>query len=185
LKINHSENLFGGKTVSKQKLITKNIDSLIDMLASKNSTIRRNARKSLVALGKPAVPSLNRTLQKSKINHVRWEAAKTLGAISDARAIPSLLKALEDSDIDVIWLAAEGLRKFKKAAWSKLLRALIKSGEDSVLLRHGVHHVLKNQKEDGFNDLLKALNKALESNSAQETTTIAAYDILKRLKAKS
>jgi hypothetical protein len=52
-------------------------------------------------------------------------------------------------------------------------------------LRHGVHHVLKNQKEDGFNDLLKALNKALESNSAQETTTIAAYDILKRLKAKS
>ena len=171
--------------MSKQKMITTKIESLIDMLASKNSTIRRNARKSLVALGKPAVPSLNRTLQKSKINHVRWEAAKTLGAIGDARAIPSLVKALEDSDIDVIWLAAEGLRKFKKAAWPKLLRALVKSGEDSVLLRHGVHHVLKNQKEYGFNDLLKALNKALESNSAQETTTIAAYDILKRLKAKS
>jgi hypothetical protein len=62
---------------------------------------------------------------------------------------------------------------------------LIKSGEDSVLLRHGVHHVLKFQKEEGFNDLLKALTKALESNSAQETTTIAAYDILKRMKAKS
>ena len=36
-----------------------------------------------MALGKPAVPSLIRTLQNSKEDHVRWEAAKTLGAIGD------------------------------------------------------------------------------------------------------
>jgi HEAT repeat protein len=171
--------------MSKQKTTDTNIESLIDMLTSKNSTIRRKARKLLVTLGKPAVPSLSRVLRNSKVSHFRWEAAKTLGAIGDIRAIPSLVKALEDSDIDVTWLAAEGLRKFKKAAWPKLLRALIKSGEDSVLLRHGAHHVLLHQKADGFNDLLKTLTKALESNSAQESTTIAAYDILKRMKAKS
>ena len=153
--------------MSKQKMTGTNIESLMDMLASKNSVTRQRARKSLVTLGKPAVLSLTRALKNSKLNHLRWEAAKTLGAIGDTKAIPSLVQALEDSDMDVTWLAAEGLRKFKKAAWSKLLRALIKSGEDSVLLRHGVHHVLKFQKEEGFNDLLKALTKALESNSAQ------------------
>jgi len=171
--------------MKEKKMTGTNIESLIDLLASKNSAIRQKARKSLVALGKPAVSSLNRALQKSKINHVRWEAAKTLGEIGDTKSITSLVKALEDSDIDVNWLAAEGLRKFKKAAWLKLLTVLVKSGEDSVLLRHGAHHVFLNQREAGFNDLLKALTKALESNTAQESTTIAAYDILKRMKAKS
>ena len=171
--------------MSKQKLIGTNLESLIDLLASKNGATRMKARKSLVALGKPAVPSLNRTLQYSKEDHVRWEAAKTLGAIGDVRSIPALVCALEDSDQGVVWLAAEALRKFKKIAWPPLMRALMKSTQDSVLLRTGAHHVLRNQKEDGFNDLLMTLRKALESNSAPESTPLAASDILKRLKIKS
>jgi HEAT repeat protein len=119
------------------------------------------------------------------VDHIRWEAAKTLGAIGDTRAIPSLVKALEDSDSDVTWLAAEALRNFKKVAWPQLLRALIKSKPDSVLLRQGAHHVFRNQKEDGFNDLLATLRTALESSSASESTPFAASNILKRLKAKS
>jgi HEAT repeat protein len=100
--------------MSKQKMTGTNIESLMDMLASKNSVTRQRARKSLVTLGKPAVLSLTRALKNSKLNHLRWEAAKTLGAIGDTKAIPSLVQALEDSDMDVTWLAAEGLRKFKK-----------------------------------------------------------------------
>jgi HEAT repeat protein len=142
------------------------------------------ARKSLVALGKSAVPSLIRTLQNSKQDHVRWEAAKTLGAIGDIRSIPVLVNALEDSDSGVAWLAAEALRKFKKAAWPALLRALIKSKCDSVLLRQGTHHVLRNQKEDGFNDLLAILRTALESSTASESTPFAASNLLKRMKTK-
>jgi HEAT repeat protein len=171
--------------MSRQKWTGTNIESLMVMLTSKKGAIRRKARESLVALGKPAVSSLTRALQNSKVDHVRWEAAKTLGAIGDARAIPSLVKALEDSDTDVTWLAAEGLRRFKKAAWPQLLRALAKSGTDSTLLRHGAHHVLRNQKEDGFNDLLATLTKALESNAAQESAPLAAYDILRKMKATS
>ena len=157
----------------------------MDMLASKDGMTRQRARKSLVVIGKPAVSSLTQTLQNSKVDHVRWEAAKALGAIGDARAIPSLVNALEDSDTDVRWLAAEALRNFKKAAWPALLRALIKRGPDSDLLCHGAHHVLRNQKEDGFTDLLSTLTAALESDTFQETTSAAAYDILKRMKAKS
>jgi len=52
-------------------------------------------------------------------------------------------------------------------------------------LRQGAHHVLRNQKENGFNDLLASLREDLESNTVQESTPIAAYAILKRMNAKS
>jgi thioredoxin-like negative regulator of GroEL len=171
--------------MSEQKLTGTNLESLIDLLESKNGATRMKARKSLVALGKPAVSSLIRTLQNSKQDHVRWEAAKTLGSIGDTRSIPVLVNALEDSNPDVAWLAAEALRKFKKAAWPVLLRALIKSKPESVLLRQGMHHVLRNQKEDGFNDLLATLMKSLKSNSVPISKPLAAYNLLKRLKEKS
>jgi len=180
-----------GVTMSKQKFLSNqeldstNIESLMEKLASKDGVTRTKARKSLIALGKPAVPSLIGTLQNSKLDHLRWEAAKTLGAIGDAKAIPPLVKALEDGDHDVAWLAAVALKKFKKAAWPTLLRVLIKRRSDSVLLRQGAHHVLLNQKEDGFNDLLATLKKALASNTVPESTAIAAYDILKLMKTKS
>ena len=172
-------------SVSKQKLTSTNLESLMEMLASKDGMLRKKARISLVALGKQAVPSLIQALQNSKLDHLRWEAAKTLGAIGDAKAIPPLVKALEDGDQDVAWLAAVALKKFKKEAWPTLLRVLIKRRSDSVLLRQGAHHVLRNQKEDGFNGLLATLKKALASDTVPESTAIAAYDILKQMKAKS
>lgn len=156
----------------------------METLESKDGAAREKARRSLVALGKPAVVPLTRALQNSRLDHVRWEAAKTLGAIGDPGAIPSLVKALEDSDPDVAWLAAEGLRKFKKAAWAPLLRVLLKRGSDSTSLRQGAHHVLRNQKVDGFNDLLVTLSKALESGTLPESATVAAYDMLKRMRAR-
>jgi hypothetical protein len=172
--------------MSKQKLIDTNLESLIDLLESKNGATRMKARKSLVRLGKPAVSPLIRTLQNSKEDHVRWEAAKTLGAIGDIRSIPVLVRALEDSNPDVAWLAAEALKKFKKAAWPQLLNTLSKkTRSDSFLLRQGAHHVLRSQKEDGFNDLLATLIKTLESNSVPISTLAAAYNLRKRLKEKS
>ena len=168
----------------KEKQAGTNIKLLMDVLKSENGANRQKARKSLVALGKPAVPSLIRALQNSKLDQVRWEAAKALGAIGDTRAISPLVKVLEDSDPDVAWLAAEGLRKFKKAAWSPLLRVLIKRGAGSALLRQGAHHVLRNQRAAGFNDLLKALRDALESNAAPESAPVAAFDLLKQIKEK-
>ncbi|MDP1993634.1 MAG: HEAT repeat domain-containing protein [Ignavibacteria bacterium] len=171
--------------MSTQKVKRTDIKSLLDLLADKDGVIRKKARKALVAMGEIVVPSLTRVLRNSKLDHLRWEAAKTLGAIGDVRAIPSLVKALEDRDIDVAWVAAEVLRKFKKNAWPALFRELIKSKHDSISLRQGVHHVLLNQKEDGFNDLLKALMEALKSDSGPETASVAAYHMLMRMKKKS
>jgi hypothetical protein len=171
--------------MSKKILTGTNLESLLAMLASKDGMIRQKARKSLVALGKPAVSSLAQALQNSRSSQLRWEAAKALGAIGDAGAMPVLVKALEDSNTDVTWVAAEALRQFKRAAWPPLLRALVNSEPDSVLLCQGAHHVLLNQKQDGFNDLLATLMKALKRGALSESAMVAAYEILKRMKAKS
>lgn len=168
----------------KQKLTGTNLDSLMDMLASKDGLIRQKARKLLVTLGKPAVTSLIDALQNSMMIQLRWETAKTLGAIGDIRAIPALVNALEDNDTDVAWVAAEALKKFKKAAWPQVLRMLIKSKSNSVLLREGTHHIFWKQKEAGFNDLLATLIKSLDSNALHDSATLTAYAILKRMKAK-
>lgn len=147
--------------------------------------IRQKAKESLVARGKPAVPSLSRALRTSSLNQVRWEAATALGEIDDVRSIPSLVKALKDNEFDVVWLAAEALSKFKKRAWPALLRALMKENAESVEFQRGVHHVLANQEEDGFNDLLATLMEDLEPGGVRVSATAAANEILERMKAEA
>jgi HEAT repeat protein len=163
-------------TMSSEVKNASSMDSLMGLLASSDGMTRQKARSSLVTLGKPGVPSIIRALEDSTSDHLRWEAAKTLGAIGDTTAIPALVKALTDNDPDVGWVAAEALRKFNKAAWIPLLRALLEGGPDIDLLRRGAHHVLRNQEDPS--GLLAILMKALESN---EVPDVAAYNILKRM----
>jgi HEAT repeat protein len=167
--------------MNEQKGTAANIESLMEKLASKDGVVRQKAREELVLLGKPAVSYLIQALQNTKRDQVRWEAAKALGSINDTRSIPPLVKALEDSNSDVAWTAADALKTFRKDAWPPLLQALIKSKSESVALRKGAHHVLVEQKEDGFNDLLATLLRALESSSAPESSAVAANEILKRM----
>jgi len=159
--------------------------SLMEMLASKDGMIRQVGRDKLVNVGKLAVPFLNDSLKKSKSDQVRWEAAKALGVIGDVRSIRPLVEALEDDDPDVAWLAAEALIEFKMKAWPLLLRTLIKRGADSVSLRRGAHHVLRDQKEKGLDVLLTELRKVLEATSLAESSKVAANDVLKHMTAKA
>ena len=170
--------------MNEKKGTGTNLESLMDQLASKDGVIRQKAREALVAMGRPAVSSLIQALQNATLDQVRWEAAKALESIGDTGAMPSLVKALEDRNSDVAWVAADALKTYKKTAWPPLLQALIKSKSDSVALRKGAHHVLVDQKEDGFNELLATLLKALESSSAPESSAVAAHDILKKMNVK-
>ena len=96
------------RTGATSKKTPATIPELIAALASPSPVARRKARDALVALGKPAVPSLIQLLSHRKL-HVRWEAAKALGGIADPIAASALVNALDDRDGDVRWLAAEGL----------------------------------------------------------------------------
>jgi HEAT repeat protein len=157
---------------------------LVEKFSSPDGAVRQKARNTLVSLGPKAVKSLSRALHGSLKEQVRWEAAKALGAMDCAGAVLPLVRALEDVYPDAAWLAAEGLKKYKKKAWPAMLRLLIKKGEDSVLLREGIHHVLSGQKEDGLDDVLNALIRALETSTAPELSISAAYDVLKKMKMK-
>jgi len=151
-------------------------------LASKVGTERQKARLSLGNEGHAAVPALCDALRKSKAKIVRWEAAKTLGAICDPDSIPFLVEALEDRDFDVAWLAAKALEKQGQAAWPELLRALLKPGRDSVKLLQGAHHVLGKQRSESFDEELKVLIEALEFGKPSESVTGAAYGLLESIK---
>ena len=166
----------------EQKQSGMTAQSLVNFLESEDQKVRTRARKSLVTIGKQAVPYLLPVLENSKIYKARWEAAKALSEIGDIKSIPTLVKALEDPETDVAWLAAKTLEKFRKAAWPELLRALVEHGSKSESLQRGAHHILRKQKVEGFNDLLDALKKALETGSVPESISPAAYNILERMK---
>lgn len=159
--------------------------SLINQLESEDVKVRTRARKSLVFIGKQSVSFLCMVLENSIIYKARWEAAKALGEIRDPKSIPALVKALEDPESDVAWLAAKALEKFKKAAWTELMHALVTRGGDSELLQNGAHHILRSQKMEGYNDLLDILRTSLEQGSVPESISPAAYNILERMKKHS
>ncbi len=167
--------------MNKQEQTKEDIESLVNILAGKDGMARNKARKSLVIIGKPAVPVLISTFRNSKVDQVRWEAIKALGEIVDTKAIPVMVKALEDHDKDIAWLAAVGLEKLGMAAWPALLRALIERGSDSFMLRQGAHHILHEQREKKYKELLTILLNALESETETESTPLAAYNLLVKI----
>lgn len=169
----------------EQKQTGLSPQTLVKLLESEDEKVRIRARKSLVTIGKQAVSPLSLALENSKIHKARLEAAKALNELSDLKSIPTLVKALEDPESDVAWLAAKTLEKFRKAAWSELLHALVDHGSKSVALQHGAHHILRKQKVEGYNDLLDILRTSLESGSVTESISPAAYQILERMKKTS
>lgn len=171
--------------MSEHVSLSTALEAHMKALESDDGMIRKRGREALVAMGAAAVTPLTSALGNSKAKQVRWEAAKALGAMDQTRAIPALVKALEDSDSDVIWLAAEALHGFGQAAWPALLTAIVTEGTDSAILRKGAHHVFANQKQSGFEGLLATLLQALEAGALPEAAPIAALEFQKTLSARS
>ena len=148
------------------------IETLINTLSSLKDKPREGARHTLVAMGKAAVPSLIEALKK-KNTLTRWEAAKALGEIADPETAPVLVKALEDEEFDVRWLAAEGLIKMNINGLKPLIEALEHRG-DSVLLREGAHHVFHDLAKGGLRKSLAPVLAALEALEPGEGVPWAA-----------
>lgn len=116
------------------------MNELIEKLSSKESKIREDARLKLVGMGHQVIDQLEPLLNSDE--HItRWEAAKTLVQIHDEKSAAVFVKHLENDDMDIRWLAAEGLIKTGKEGLKHLLKALIEK-PDTYNLRKGAHHVL-------------------------------------------
>ena len=158
--------------------LMKKIESLIAAFSNKDGWKRRKTRLALVDIGKPAVPYLIKALKHRK-PEVRWEAAKTLCAISDPSSGPALVDALEDKRFEIRWLAAEGLIALKLGAIEPLLKGMIKNPE-SWDLRQGAHHVLHALERNHIlnKNCIKLLNQ-LRGLDQELSIPMAAEDALK------
>lgn len=163
------------KTAHNMKEISKELADL----ASHNDAVRVKARHSLVAMGKATVPLLTGAL-KSESSLVRWEAAKALGEIGDPVAAPALVQALEDEKFEVRWRAAEGLTKMDVNGLKPLLQALVKDG-DSVLLREGAHHVLRNVARGELRNCLLPVLIVLETIWPSIDVATVAFHAIERV----
>ena len=117
------------------------IKELIKLFYSEDGIQRSKARFELANIGKPAIEYLV-GLQYSPKQQVRWEAIKTISQIAAPESIPILINALENNDLDVRWIAAEGLIEIGKESIKPLLEALV-CDEPSKFILEGAHHVLK------------------------------------------
>ena len=157
----------------------KSLEALVDNLGSTDDDTRVTARRSLAAMGKPAVPTLTEAL-KNKKYLIRWEAAKALNEIGDPAAAPALVNALEDEEFDVRWIAAEGLIKLNIYGVVPLLQALEKRG-DSTLLREGAHHVFHDLAKGALRKYLGPVLDVLEDTQPGEAIPMAAFRALESL----
>jgi len=156
-----------------------NIAQLLTALESEETVVRERAREALEALGRPAVEPLIKVLSDERA-HVRWEAAKTLAEIGDPAAAPALVSALEDENSDIRWLAAEGLIAIGRDGLVPLLQALLKHA-DSIWLRDGAHHVLRELSDQELRPVLAPLLAALKDIAATEEVPSAAEAALSAL----
>ena len=124
------------------------IPELTAALATSSPVARKKAREALVALGGPAVPALIQLLSHRQ-PHVRWEAAKALGAVADPIAASALVNALKDRDGDVRWLAAEGLVALGRDALQPLLAALMERSERDLVMRRRAPCLSRFAQEEG------------------------------------
>jgi HEAT repeat protein len=153
------------------------IDSLIADLDNVNGFRREQARESLVAIDGPAIEPLSEALRQAGAR-VRWEAAKALGEIGDARAAPALVEALEDDNAGVRWAAADSLIAIGRKGLGPLLEALMRRSE-SAWLREGAHHVLRAlSRRKTLSDPDMAVLRALEDPEPTLETPEAAFKAL-------
>jgi hypothetical protein len=156
------------------------IGSLIVQLASDDGLVRVNARQSLVAIGAPAVASLIEAVHDAD-GHVRWEAAKALSEIVDPAAAPALVRALQDREFGVRWLAAGGLVALGSKGLVSLLRALVEHS-GSVRLRQGAHHVLHDlARHRDLTEVLQPVLAALDGIEPSLQVPVAAEAALEAL----
>jgi hypothetical protein len=161
-------------------LLNEKVGLLIADFHSKDGLLREKARKAIVRIGRPAVPALLEALSVPN-DFVRWEACKALGAIRDPRASTALVHSLVDDNMEVRWLAAEGLIALGVRALVPLLVAL-EAHFENVLLRQGAHHVLHAlERKKLLNKKTQAVLDTLRCLEPEAPVATAAREALRSL----
>src|SRR5262245_12059358 len=89
--------------------LRERISILIGALGDPGNPLHHQAVDDLVAIGAPAVPSLNEALAPNRLWLTAYRAAEALGQIGDGRAAGPLLEALRHPNSNVRWSAVRAL----------------------------------------------------------------------------
>jgi HEAT repeat protein len=88
------------------------VEVLIKTLADEDSITAGLAGNALVKIGKPAVLPLTKIVWNASLGvHVRVEALRALAQIGDHRAIPVMMKVLDEESALLQYWAKEGLNR--------------------------------------------------------------------------
>jgi hypothetical protein len=171
----------GEKAVVSGETISK-IRSWMADLHSDDGPVRREARRTLAFVGKPAVDLLL-PLLKDPDDDVRWETAKALAEIADPKAAYDLVGLLVDHNFGVRWVAAEALMAIGRDSLEPLLERLTEQPE-SAWLRRGAHHVLRvlARKAPDLRELVGPVITALEGFEPEIGCLEPAYAALEGLR---
>jgi HEAT repeat protein len=158
------------------------IKRLVADLRCNDGETRREARKALVFIGKPAADFLIPML-KDPDDDVRWEAVKAMSEIVAPRAASDLVSLLMDHNFGVRWLAAEALISIGRDALEPLLQGLTKHPESSWLRRGALHalHDLRRKVPD-LKEVAGPVITALEGIEPEITCMEAAYSALEKMR---
>ncbi|MFC1660358.1 HEAT repeat domain-containing protein [Gemmatimonadota bacterium] len=160
------------------ELYERDVAGRAEVLGSRDSFTRQNARERLVELGSAAVPLLRRLLEADR-NRVRLEAALGLRDLANPSSTHALLQALEDEDGDVRWVAAEALAAIGEPGLEPLLAALIIRA-DSLELREGARLVISYLDDWDLRMAMDPVREALGRRSSPEVVTQVASLVLRR-----
>ncbi len=122
----------------------RNIEGLLNLLdPTVNVLYRRTAAKALAAIAPAtAVPEMASRLAAEPDRGVRQSMVRGLGRLGDDQALPVLIRALQDRDLQVCQEAALALSRFNSpAAFEALLAALTRkeNREDWQIRRFAAH----------------------------------------------
>lgn len=84
------------------------IPALVDLLSDEDSLAAQLAGNALIAIGRPSVPSLLEVLKDAK-QSARILSMRALAEIRDHRAIPAMMRAMQEDSALLQYWAREGL----------------------------------------------------------------------------
>lgn len=140
---------------------------LVIGVAERDLDIHRASTHALESLGRKALPALAITLEHPD-PHVRWHAARLLGAAGDPHAVHVLAGGLSDPDESVRWASASSLAALGKPAVPEIME-VIRTHDLTETLRQAVYHSLHAMPaacREKLRPLIEALSSPVTSGQA-------------------
>jgi len=135
------------------------ISPLIEALTMDRDLLHREARRALLNLG-PIAEQAWLELLEHPDSHIRWEAARGLGEIGDAKAAPILAEGLLDENYAVRWATADVLAHLGERAIPATLTILSRypiNEPSRQAAYHALHGISNREVQERIKPLLDAL----------------------------